>query len=78
MLWENKIIFMDAEAAEIQGSSYANVQVNLVALYEDVLDRYGAQGWELASMLAVPNPKDPEHLIPIVLFKRPIVSGADV
>ena len=77
-IWEHKIIYLEHEAAEIQGSSYAGNEVNLKDLYEDVLDHYGAMGWELATVLTVGSEDHPNDLVPTVWLKRPVVPIVDV
>ena len=77
-MWENKVISLDAEAEEVRGSSYAGVDVDPKVLYEDVLDRYGAMGWEVAAVNASPHPKWPDYWVPTVWLKRPVGPGRDV
>lgn len=74
-IWEHKIVFLDAEAEEIRNSCYAGVEIAPISLYESKL---GDQGWELASVMACPQPSNPEHLVATAWFKREIVTGADV
>ena len=77
-IWEHKIIYLDHEADESKDSSYAGAEVHPVALYESVLDKFGDQGWELASVIAYPLPNRPDRLVATAWFKREVVAGADV
>ncbi len=77
-IFEHKIIYLDDEADKIRQSSYAGTDANPLALFESVLDKFGDQGWELASVMTCPNPKNPIHLVATAWFKRELVTGADV
>ncbi len=77
-IFEHKIIYLDDEADKIRQTSYAGIDANPLALFESVLDKFGDQGWELASVIAYPQPKNPKYLVATAWLKREIVPGADV
>ncbi len=76
-LWEHKIIYLEAEATQIQASSYANVEIDLTTLYEDTLDSFGSEGWELVSVMAHSHPRYPDKHVPTAWFKRQVVRDTD-
>ena len=77
-IFEHKIVFLDNEAGTVQGSTYAGAEVNPLELLESVLDKFGDQGWELASVIAVPSTIQPDRLVASAWFKRGVVTaGAD-
>ncbi len=76
-LFEQKIVYLEDEATKIQGSSYAGIQVSAAALYEDALDSFGSEGWELVSVMTHPNPRYPEKHVPTAWFKRELIRSTD-
>jgi len=74
-MWEHKIIYLEAEATQILASSYANVEIDPITLYEDALDGFGSEGWELVSVMTHPNPRYPEKHVPTAWFKRELVRS---
>ena len=76
-IFEHKIIYLDGETEEIRNSCFSGAEVAPISLYESVLDKFGDQGWELASVLACPRPGYPEQLVATAWFKRPVTTGAD-
>ena len=61
--FEYKVVHLAAEAAKISESQYAGAEVNYAAVYESALDKFGDQGWELASITAVPEQGRPDSLV---------------
>ena len=76
-MWEHKIIYLEAEAAQIRASSYANAEIDLTSLYEDTLDGFGSEGWELVSVMTHPHPRYPDKHVPTAWFKGELVRGTD-
>ncbi len=63
-MWEHKIIHLESEAGKVLASSYANAEIGLTSLYEDTLDSFGSEGWELVSVMTHPHPRCPDKHVP--------------
>ena len=53
--FEHKMVNLADAASEAHESCYTGAEINYTAAYESALDKFGDQGWELASITAYPE-----------------------
>ena len=74
--YEHKVVNLAVEVAKF--SEHGGTEVGSLTNYKGALDKFGDQGWELASVTATAPPHgDPAQLVVLAWFKRPVTTGAD-